>query len=162
MTNRSRTLATLVAAGSLIALPAAAQGAPKDKTGKPAKRCAKTPKVGFSVGGTLVSFVADDPATKDANEAKVVLRVTEANAAARKSGELTGDEYTVSGEALKLNGFEGTDTPSPGDRVKVTGKILRTKKQCAPAGTTTADRYGAVDVRRVTVSDRDEDTPEQS
>jgi len=106
-----------------------------------------------------VSFTADDPATKDASEAVVVLEVTRANRAARQSGELDGETFTVSGEKVKLNGFKGTDTPSAGDRVKVNGRIARTKKKCAPAGTTTADRYGEVDVKKVKISDRDEDTP---
>lgn len=164
MTNRTRTLATLVAAGSLISLPAVAQGAPKESHGKSgaSKACAKTQKVGYSVGGTLVSYTADDAATKDVNESSVVLKVTRANAAARNSGELTGGTYTVSGETVKLHGFQGTDTPSVGDRVKVSGKITRTKKKCAPAGTTAADRYGEADVKKVTISDRDEDVTEQS
>lgn len=44
-----------------------------------------------------------------------------------------------------------------GDKVKVSGKIVLTKKKCATAGMSTADRYGAVDVRKVTISDRDLD-----
>jgi hypothetical protein len=41
--------------------------------------------------------------------------------------------------------------------VKVSGRIARTKKRCAAEGTSTADRYAAPDVRRVTISDRDAD-----
>lgn len=178
MTKSTRTLATLAAAGTLIAAPAVAQGAHKDshKNGKPdsvqgkAKGCSKVKKVGFSVGGTLVSYTADNPATP-ANESSVTLKVTSANSNARQSGELADTDatmpgtqvengtYTVAGEAVKLDGFEGSDTPSPGDKVKVKAKITRTKKKCAPAGTPTADLYGAVDVKKVTISDRDEDTP---
>ena len=58
---------------------------------------------------------------------------------------------------LKLNGFEGTDTPSVGDRVRVSGRIAVTKKHCAATGTSTADRYAEPDVKTVTVSDRDAD-----
>jgi len=39
--------------------------------------------------------------------------------------------------------------------VKVYGKIARSKKKCAPEGTTTADRYATPDVRKVTVTDSD-------
>lgn len=178
MTKTTRTLATLAAAGSLIAAPAVAQAAHKDSHTKgksgasqgKAKRCAKAQKVGFSVGGTLVSFTADNPVTA-ANESSVTLKVTNANKAARLSGELAdqdaaadgtqvkGATYTITGEAVRLNGFEGVDTPSEGDKVKVNGKVALTKKKCAAAGTSTADRYGKVDVRKVTISDRDEDTP---
>ena len=49
------------------------------------------------------------------------------------------------------------DTPSEGDRVKVSGRIAVAKKRCAAEGTTTEDRYATPDVRRVTISDRDED-----
>ena len=62
------------------------------------------------------------------------------------------DAYTV-----KLNGYETPDTPSVGDKVQVVGKIALTKKRCAPAGTSTADRYAAPNVRKVTISDRDAD-----
>lgn len=58
---------------------------------------------------------------------------------------------------MKLKGYEGGDTPSVGDKAKVKGKIARTKRRCAPPGTTAADRRGATDIRRVSVSDRDLD-----
>ena len=118
-----------------------------------------------------MSATADDPATP-ASEATVTLTVTSANSHARNSGEIAdqntnrkgvqvkGAPYTVpAGDAftLKLNGYEGTDTPSVGDKVKVSGRIKVTKKKCAPAGASTADRYAAPDVRRVAISDRDPD-----
>ena len=100
----------------------------------------------------------------------MTLTVTAANSHARKSGELADADGATEGVqivatyrpadddfVLKLNGFEEPDTPSAGDRVKVSGRIPVTKKRCAPADTTTADRYGTPDVRRVTISDRDED-----
>ena len=171
MLKISRTLGALAVA-SLLVLPATAQahhktephgkGNAKGKSNGQAKSCAKTPKVGFSVKGTLVSVTADDPATP-ANEASVTLAVTKANRHARRSGELTGPTYTVNAAddafRLKLSGYEGTDTPSAGDKVKVTGKIARTKSKCAAEGTSLADRYGEPDVRKVKVSDRDPDQP---
>lgn len=183
MLRNARTFAALVAAGSLLALPVAAdanhgqshgkaKGHAKTKSQGKSKRCAKTQKVGYVVSGTLVSYTADDPATP-ANESVVTMKVTGANSHARNSGELAdtnptaegtqvaGGDYTVTGATdaytVTLNGYEGTDTVSPGDEVHVVGKIARTKKKCAPAGTSQADRYGAVDVRKVTISDRDAD-----
>ena len=175
----TKLIAAVTAAGALVALPATGvaetgkdngkgqekQAQAKTKTNK---RCAKTQKVGFSVSGTLVSVTADDPATTDKNESAVTLTVTNANSHARKSGEIAdqdaarkgtqvaGATYTVAGP-VKLDGFEGTDTPSPGDAVKVNGKIALTKKKCAAAGTTEADRYAAPTIKKITVSDRDAD-----
>ena len=172
MLTNGKTITAMVAAGALLAAPAAGLAAKGENKGKgKAKSCAKAVTVGYQVGGTLVSAVADNPATP-ASEATVTLKVTSANSHARKSGEIADQNatkkglqakdamYTVpAGDAytLKLNGYEGADTPSPGDHVKVGGAIKLTKKACAPAGTSTADRYAAPDVKKVTVSDRDPD-----
>lgn len=172
MLTNGKTITAVVAAGALFAAPAAGLAAHGENHGKgKAKSCAKAATVGYQVSGTLVSAIADNPATP-ASEASVTLKVTSANSHAAKSGEIAdqnatkkgvqvkGATYTVAaGDAyvLKLNGYEGTDTPSVGDRVKVSGKIKLTKKACAPAGTSTADRYAAPDVKRVTISDRDAD-----
>ena len=177
MFTSTKSFGALVAAGALLAVPATGSAAQKGEPhghGKgQSKRCAKTAKVGFSVGGTLVSFTADDAATA-ADEATVTLLVTSANRHARVSGELEdqdlqragmqveGATYTV---AATANPFEvrmdrlrvaGT-TPMEGDRVKVNGKVARTKKACATAGSSLADRYAAPDVRKVTISGRDAD-----
>lgn len=174
----ARTLGAVVAAGTLLAAPAAGLAA-KHGPGKPAGKgkstargsCAKTHKVGYVVSGRLVSMTADDPATP-ASEATVTLTVTNANRHARRSGDIAdqdatrrgvqvrGATYTVpAGDAyrLRLNGYEGADTPSPGDRVHVLGRVPLTKKRCTAEGTSVADRYGTADVRRVFVGDRDPD-----
>lgn len=181
MSKSLRMVVALTATGALVALPASGVAKKPESPGKSEaksnkgkgkdKRCAKTPKVGFSVHGTLVSFTADNAATP-ANEATVTITVTKANSHARNSGEIAdqdaakpgvqvaGATYTVPAtDAFKVNleGFEGADTPSPGDAVHITGKIARTKKKCAADGTSTADRYGAVDVRKVTITDSDPD-----
>ena len=174
MLSNAKTITVLAAAGALLAAPAvglAAKGDHGSTHASKSKKCAKVATVGYQVSGTLVSVVADNPATP-ASEATVTLMVTSANAHAKKSGEIAdqnatkkgvqvkGATYTVAaGDAyvLKLNGYEGTDTPSVGDRVKVSGSIKLTKKACAPAGTSTADRYAAPDVKKVTISDRDPD-----
>ena len=168
--NNSRALGA-IAVASLLVLPATAQadhkgephgkGNAKGKSKGQAKSCAKAPKVGFSVKGTLVTFTADDPTTA-ANEASVTLTVTKANGHARKSGEFAATHTVNAADdafRLKLSGYEGTDTPSAGDKVKVTGKIARTKAKCAAPGTSTADRYGTPDVRKVKVTDQDPDQP---
>lgn len=174
LAKHTKTLTATVAAGALLAIPAAALASkPDDKSkghGK-AVSCAKTHNVGFSVLGTLVAVTADDPATP-ASEATVTLKVLAANGHARRSGEIAdqdatkpgiqvvGADYTVAaGDAfkLRLRGYEGTDTPSLGDRVKVNGKIARTAKRCAPDGTSAADLLGATNVRKVTIHDRDAD-----
>lgn len=176
MLKNSRML-SLVTAGALLAVPATALATGTDHKGKgkghdkPAQSCAKTHNVGFVVSGTLVSVIADNPATA-ASEATVTLTVTGANRHAKKSGELAdmdaatpgvqvkGATYTVAaGDAytLKLKQFEGTDTPSPGDRVHVIGKVALKKARCAPANTTVADLYGAVNVKKVSIADRDAD-----
>ena len=156
MLKTIRTISTLAVAVALFAVPAtavAAKGGQGKSQGK-AKSCAKTHSVGYQVTGTLVSVTQDDPTTPDVSEATVTLTVTHANRPARKSGELDGATYTVPATdafVLKLNGYEGTETPAAGDRVKVKGRIARTKPRCAAEGTSVADRYAAPDVRRVTI-----------
>ena len=176
----TRLIAALTAAGALVALPATGVADPgkggdkakgKTQSQSKSKRCKKAPKVGFTVRGTLVSATADNPMTPE-NEGTVTITVTGANSHAKKSGDLTdqdatkpgtqveGGTYTVPAtDAHKLNlvGYEAPDTPSVGDAVKITGKVPVTKKKCAAAGTSEADRYGTVDVRKVTITDSDPD-----
>lgn len=164
-----RLISTLVAAAAMLAVPATALAAPGGQG--TAKSCAKAPKVGYQVKGTLVSMSADNPAT-EAFEGTVTITVTSANSHARKSGDIAdqdavtegvqvaGATYTVpvtDAFLLALHDYEGADTPSPGDLVKVSGRILRTKARCASETTTLATRYGAVDVRRVGIWDNDPD-----
>jgi hypothetical protein len=174
MLKTVRTIAALAVAGALLAVPAtglAAKGG-QGKSQGTAKSCKKAPSVGYIVKGTLVSATPDDPGTTDVSEASVTITVTSANSHARKSGELVdmdlategvqvaGATYTVpAGDAyvLKLHGYEGTDTPSPGDTVRIGGRIPRTKSRCAPEGTSTATRYGTPDVRGVAIWDVDAD-----
>ena len=172
--KHARTLGSLLAAGALLAVPAAGLAAKPAGKGKAAKAHAcKAHNAPFNVTGTLVSAVADDLATPLVNEGTITMTVTGANRHARNSGELTdmnltkkgvqakGGTYTIAAAtdafALKLDGYEAPDSVSPGDRVKVHGKVAVTRKRCAAAGTSTADRLGAVDVRRVTIGDRDAD-----
>jgi hypothetical protein len=170
MMKTVRTIATLAAAGALLALPATALAA-KGGQGK-AQNCEKISTRGYQLGGTLVSVTPDEPTTLDISEATVTLMVTSANRHARNSGEIADQDATRKGVQVKgatytvpvtdvftlmMNGYVDPDTPSVGDKVKVNGRVVLTKKRCAPNGTSTADRYAALDVRRVTVSDRDAD-----
>ncbi|MEA2273404.1 MAG: hypothetical protein QOI98_2112, partial [Solirubrobacteraceae bacterium] len=165
--KRLRYIALLAAGGALLVAPVAGQAKPNHPTGPhKAKRCERTPRVGFVVRGTLTSFTADDPATT-ANESSVTITVKGANRHARHSGELAdsdpnkagtqvaGDSYTVNGATdafrLRLVGYAANEAPATGDAVRISGLIPRTKAKCADAGTSLADRYGAPNVRRVTV-----------
>jgi hypothetical protein len=175
--KRTRTVVSAVAAGALLGAPAAALAHnshnrdPESKANTGAAACTKTHDAGFSVLGTLVAVTADNPATP-ASEATVSLKVLAANGNARRSGDIAdqdaakpgiqvrGATFTApAGDAfkLRLRGYQGTDTPSVGDLVKVNGRIARTKAKCAPAGTSAADLFGAIDVSKVTVHDRDPD-----
>jgi hypothetical protein len=176
ITKHTRTFAAAVAAGAMLVVPAAALAAKGDHGKSNAHKatpanCAKTHTSGYTLTGTLVAVTADDPATP-ASEATVTLTVLHGNSAAKRSGDIadqdatkpgtqiSGATFTVpAGDAfvLKLQGYQGTDTPSIGDRVKVHARIARTSKKCATAGASIADRLGAIDVRRVTISDRDPD-----
>ncbi len=174
-THKTRTVASLIAASTLLAAPAIGHAAKPATKAKPtsSKGCAKAHSVGYSIGGTLVAATVDNPLTPMVNEGTITLKVTSANKAARRSGEIAdqdatkpgmqhkGAEITIAAATdafvLKLNGYEAPDTPSVGDKVKVVGKIAVTKKRCAPAGTSVADRYAAPNVRKVTLSDRDAD-----
>jgi hypothetical protein len=177
-----RLLALLAATCAFAVVPAIGQARhkpdhpkphyPEGPAGHDNKRCKKPAKnVGFVVRGTLTAYTADDSTTTPANEASVTITVTGANRHARNSGELAdtdpvkkgtqvkGDSYTVTGATdpfkVKLAGFEPGETPAVGDSVKIKGKIARTKKKCAPAGTSVADLYGDVDVRKVDIHDAD-------
>lgn len=149
------------------------RGRGSDRSSSRSKRC-KRPEVrrSFVVHGKLVSITPDNPATTEANEAEIKIEVRSANRAARASGELAdqnddrkgvqirGAEYTISGTdefELKLRGYEGDDTPSAGDFVRVKGRVMLTRKRCAEDGTSTADRIGTPDIRKVTIHDRDKD-----
>jgi hypothetical protein len=151
--KNARNILALALAAALFAVPATALGAKggqgKSKKGGQhakgqgkAKNCAKTHKVGFQVGGTLVSVTP------------VTLTVTSANSHARKSGVVVGETYTVpAGDAYELKlGDDGTAVPAAGDRVKVKGRIAVTKKQCADEGASVAGRYADPDVTRVKIS----------
>jgi hypothetical protein len=174
-----RRLALPVAACALLVAPAVGQAHHKPdhtkgpKNGQHGSQHCKKPatNVGFVVRGTLTSLTADDPATPAVNESSVSITVTGANRHARNSGELVdtdpatpgtqvqGGPFTVSAAAdafkVKLVDFEAGETPAVGDSVKIIGKVARTKAKCAAPGTSLADRYGDVNIRKVVIHDAD-------
>ena len=174
--KRLHTIATLAAAGALLAVPAVGQAHHKSghtnggNGGGTSKSCAKKSTVnkGFVVRGTLVSVTLDNPATQ-ANEGVVTITVTGQNRHARRAGltdvdtNTAGTQYRLRGAndadgyRLTLEDYQGTDTPSAGDAVRIVGKVAVKKKKCAAPGTSLEARYGAVNVRQVTIADRDPD-----
>jgi hypothetical protein len=181
MNKTVRLLALLVATCALLVAPAVGQAHHKpghtkgpnseQQKSEHSKGCKKSEKnVGFVVRGTLTSFTADNPLTP-ASDPSVSITVTGANRHARNSGELVdtdpatpgtqvqGGPYTVSGATdpftVKLVDFETGEAPAAGDSVKIIGKVARTQAKCAPPGTSLADRYGDVNVRKVVIHDAD-------
>ena len=159
MLKNTKMIATFVAAGAMLAAPAAglaAKGGNSAAAKGKAKACATAKSVSYQVSGTFVSAVADDPATP-ANEGTITMTVTSANVHAAKSGEIADQNATKKGVqvkgatmtiaatdafVLKLNGYEAPDTPSAGDKVKVSGKIALTKKRCVVRGRGTVHAPG--------------------
>ena len=176
--KRLRTIALLVGAAALLAVPTVGQanhGSPHGKAkgkakaqgkakGKSGDRCVV--RKGFVVKGTLVSYTPDGPAA--GNQETVTITVTRANRHARNSGDLddsgpsnnlAGTQYTVptSDEFdVQLTDYEANEAPGIGDRVRIVGKVPVTKKKCVTSpNTTLADRYGTVNVRKVKIVDAD-------
>ena len=162
----NRLFAACLALALLAPATAMAKPTPNNANG-----CKKpTVSKGFVVKGTLASFTADDPATA-ANEESVTLTVTKANRHAKRSGELADQDAAkpgvqvkgatfsadgatdTNGFKVKLVGYDSGETPATGDKVTLVGKVSVTKARCAPAGTSTADRYGDVNVRKVKIKD---------
>lgn len=126
MMKRLQTIALLVAASALLAVPAAGQaedGLPKGKgkgeskakgngkakdndngngngNGKARSKCVV--QKGFVVKGTLVSFTPDNATTGNANEQSLTITVTDRNRHARLAG-LTDSDAGTAGLQLKLD-----------------------------------------------------------
>jgi hypothetical protein len=166
-----RVIALMAAAGALAAaLPASGEAHHKnghDHGGGHARGGKCVVNKGFAVRGALVSYRADDTSTTSTNEQSVTLTVTRMNRHARRAGladadtAAQGTQYRIdAGGAngdpfrVRLVGYEPNEDPAAGDRVRVIGKVAVTKRRCVPSASV-EDRYGAVDVRRVRIADRD-------
>ena len=177
--TRLKTIALLIAAAALLAVPAIGQanhgsphgkakGKAKAKTkgkGKTRDRC--TVHKGYVVKGTLTNYTGP-------NNESVTISVTGANKHARVSGELTDtntnqDGVQVSGGSYTVDHvnpedafsvvFSGYDdaadrTTTASDKVRIIGKVAVTKRKCEP-NASLEDRYDAVDVRKVKIVDAD-------
>jgi hypothetical protein len=180
--KRLRSTALLIAAAALLAVPAIGQanhqpnhnpGAKAKGKGKGKAKSRCVVNKGFVVRGTLASlatYVADNPATP-INEANIPVNVTGANRHARRAGVEVGETYTADGTpttpatvdnddpfSVQLSGYEvgltPPDGPSVGDRVRIIGKVAVTKRKCEP-NASLAERYDAVNVRKVKIVDAD-------
>jgi hypothetical protein len=107
------------------------------------KRCKKTPRVGFNVKGTVVSY--------DAGTNTLVVDVADNGVSRQAKKFVTDDPLTVTGAKV------GDPAPAAGDKVVVHGKIDKPKKKCPE---TDAAIASSVKFTRVTPDDST-DTPEQ-
>jgi hypothetical protein len=162
--KRTRILTALAAAGALAAVPVGADannGSAHAQNGSN-HGCDHHPTVtrSFVLTGRLVSY--------DGNTVEITVK--NANRHARHSGEITdqdankagvqvkGASYSVSDTSdsfvVKESGYETGENPAAGDKVRIRGRISYTRKHCAPE-LSTADRYGAPNIRRVRFIDVD-------
>ncbi len=165
---------TLLAVGALAAVPVAEAGQKiGDGSGSKSKQCKKpTKKKSFVVKGTLDASVTDAGGAPTHLDGSVIdITVTGANRHARKSGEIAdqdpgragvqvrGADYMVDGATdqynLKLSGYEASEDPEAGDKVRIKGKIPVAKKKCAAPDATLDERYGEPNVKKVKVIDKD-------
>ena len=171
MKNKTVALAAIAA----LALPAAAQAAKPTEPGKKGrdnaaqkKSASKTQKVGFTFAGLIGATGAPDAAPVAGTEFFTLttdpfsLDLESANLHARKALGITraafeGTTLTEIDEGsttdqfrLTLVGFDTGEEPDAGDRVKVIGKVERTRNA---KGSATKFSYGAIDVRKVVVTD---------
>src|SRR4051795_1020759 len=110
------------------------------------KRCKKTPRVGFNVTGTVVSY--------DATSNTLVVDVDTNGVSRHAKKYVTDDPLTVTGAKV------GDPAPKAGDKVVVHGKIDKPKKKC----TETDDAVKtSVKFTRVTADDSgtEQETPDQ-
>src|SRR4051795_1936154 len=107
------------------------------------KHCKHTPRVGFNVKGTVVSY--------DAASKTLVVDVADNGVSKHAKKYVTADPLTVTGAKV------GDTAPKAGDLVVVHGKIEKPKKKCAE---TDEARTASVKYTKVTPQKAD-DTPEQ-
>lgn len=157
MTRKLRPIGMVLAVFAVAALPAASQANHgKHKGAGKGHHSHCVIHVAYVVKGKLVSFTPDNPSTSGTNESVVELTVTGANSHARRSGVHKGDSETytaatdTNGFKVRLSGYGSGESPKPGDKVRVVGKIEYTKKKCAP-DKTREQRYGDVNVRQVKI-----------
>jgi hypothetical protein len=118
-------------------------GLPHGKSQTKSKRCKHTPRVGFQIKGTVVSYT---PGTNT-----FVIDVADNGVSRHAKGFVTDDPLTVTG----ANAY---DNPQTGDNVVVHGKIDKPKKKCTE---TDSARSASAKFTRVTKQDTTEQEQEQ-
>ena len=151
----------VLAIGALAAAPiAGAEHKTDHSPGSKSQTCKKPiVKKAFIVKGTL---------NKPPAGSTVDITVNRANRHARKSGEIadqdpatdgvqvSGADYVVdsAGATLKLSGYKAGENPEAGDKVRIIGKVPVTRRKC-DADATTDERYGAPNLKKVKIIDKD-------
>lgn len=157
----------LIAVAAVTALAAVPAAEAKKPTAKK-QPTPKTQKVGFTFAGLIGATGAPDAAPVAGTEFFTLttdpfsLDLESANQHARKALGITkaaseGTTLTQIDEGsttdrfrLTLVGYDEGEAPDAGDRVKVIGKVTRTRNA---KGSATKFTYGEIDVRKVVVTD---------
>jgi hypothetical protein len=119
-------------------------GLPHGKSQTKSKRCKHTPRVGFNIKGTVVTY--------DATSNTFTVNVADKGVSRNAKGFVTANPLTVTG----ANAY---DNPQPGDTVVVHGKIDRPKHKCTE---TDAARSASAKFTRVTKVTTDEQGQQQT
>ena len=171
-----KTKTVALAAIAALALPAAAQAAKPAEPGKQGrdkaaqKQAAQKPKgKGFTLTGLIGAENAPAAAPVTGTDKWTLttetfsLDLISANKHARNvlvdevfdGTALTSITHNTTDQfLLKAVGFDENEAPNAGDRVKVVGKVTRTRNA---KGSETKFTYGTVDIRKVVVTDADDD-----
>lgn len=117
-------------------------GLPHGNSQTKSKRCKHTPRVGFNIKGTVLTY--------DATSNTFTIDVADNGVSRHAKGFVTDDPLTVTGA-------KAYDNPQTGDKVVVHGKIDKPKKKCTESD---SDRSASAKFTRVTKQDTT-DQPEQ-
>jgi hypothetical protein len=118
-------------------------GLPHGNSQTKSKRCKHTPRVGFNIKGTVVSY--------DATTNTFSITVADNGVSRHAKGFVTANPLTVTGASAY-------DNPQPGDRVVVHGKIDKPKKKCTE---TDSARSASAKFTRVNKDDATDQQTEQ-
>jgi hypothetical protein len=118
-------------------------GLPHGKSQNKYQRCKHTPRVGFQIKGTVLSY--------NATANSFLIDVADNGVSRHAKGFVTDDPLTVTGA-------KAYDNPQPGDKVVVHGKIDKPKKKCTETDTA---RSASAKFTRVTKQDTTEQEQEQ-
>lgn len=120
-------------------------GLPHGKSQTKSKRCKHTPRVGFNIKGTVVTY--------NATSNTFSIDVADNGVSRHAKGFVTADPLTVTG----ANAY---DNPQPGDKVVVHGKIDKPKRNCPETDSARSDSAKFTRVTKVTPDDQQPEQPE--